>query len=283
MIKLFITILLSIIFYFQNNCCPAQLLWKISGNGMKKNSYLFGTIHVGDERVMKLSEKTLKKIKEVDVFAGELKFNDQEMMKILDHLFMSNDTTLTDLFDESQMIFIRERLKEKLGTISFYMERMKPFFIGILLSEQNLNNIDKTFLDKFLQEYAQKEKKEVIGLESVEEQLSVATQIPLKEQAQVFWQQIHSSDEELKKLNEEMIQLYLAHDSNGLYQYCKKDIPLSYQKILLDNRNVIMTHRIRRILESKTLFVAIGVAHLEGENGVIQLLRNAGYKVKGIY
>jgi hypothetical protein len=281
--NIFVIFSLSIFFCFNLNSCFSQLLWKISGNGLKKNSYLFGTIHVGDERVMKLSEKTLKKIKEVDVFAGELKFNDQDMLKILDHLFMPNDTTLSDFFDEPQMIIIRKKLREKLGTLAFYAERMKPFFIGTLLAEQNLNNVENTFLDKFLQEFALKENREVIGLETVEEQLIVSTQISLKEQSLVFWQQIQLSEEEIKNQNEKLIQYYIAHDSNALYHFCIKDVPLSYQKTLLDNRNVLLTHRIRKILDKKSVFVAIGAAHLEGEKGVIELLRNAGYKIKGIF
>src|SRR5688500_8943375 len=49
-----------------------SLFWEITGNGLKKPSYLFGTMHVSSKMVFHLSDSFYQAIRNVDAVALEL-------------------------------------------------------------------------------------------------------------------------------------------------------------------------------------------------------------------
>jgi len=61
--------------YSQISKLPNTLLWKISGNGLIKSSYLYGTMHLTDKRVFQLGDSLYKSIEQTEGFAAELDMN----------------------------------------------------------------------------------------------------------------------------------------------------------------------------------------------------------------
>lgn len=51
---------------------------------------------------------------------------------------------------------------------------------------------------------------------------------------------------------------------------------------MLDKRNSNWVNQIPELMKNKSTFIAVGAAHLAGEQGVINLLKKAGYKVKSV-
>src|SRR5687768_1037471 len=77
------------------------LLWKISGNGIERPSYLFGTIHLLCEEDAILSSNLKKAIKDCDVVYLEVDMDNLfEMFGAMNKMKMKNDTTLRDLLSE---------------------------------------------------------------------------------------------------------------------------------------------------------------------------------------
>src|SRR4030095_8399798 len=80
-----LTLLISVSVLFSQQL-PKTLLWRISGNGLSRPSYVYGTMHVNDPRLFVLGDSLLNAISTSEGFANELDLNQitpmvTEMMK----------------------------------------------------------------------------------------------------------------------------------------------------------------------------------------------------------
>jgi uncharacterized protein len=268
----------------------SQLLWKITGKKLKKPSYLYGTIHVADERAFIFKDQLLAKLGECDAYAGEMIFDPQMIFELLPKLFMGKDTTLQTLLNEAEYKIVKEALNDKLGMMSSFAERMKPIFTSFLLQEGSMESTqtkskEKVYdkpLDLFLQEEAGKRKLELIGLETLEEQMNVFDLMPVQKQAKALYQEIVSVTKDTANTDmDKMLDWYAAQKLDSLYQYAsqefKENPELGYR--ILTKRNQNMTERIEALILKKSVLIAIGAAHLPDIQGVIELLKKKKFKV----
>jgi uncharacterized protein YbaP (TraB family) len=269
----------------------AQLLWKITGKNLEKPSYLYGTMHTSNPKAFVLKDVLIEKISTCEAYAGEMIFEPAMMFAILPQLFMEKDTTLKTLLNEEEYRVVKEVLDEKLGMMSTFAERIKPMFTSMLLQEGSLEGLQTaspsqhTALDFFLQEEASKRNLELISLETLEEQMNVINSVPLLKQAKMLYQDvIKNKQEEKDDSMEKMLQWYAEQKLDSLYQYASKEFAtepaLSYQ--ILTKRNLNMADRIEKHINKKSVFVAIGAAHLPDKQGVIELLRKKKFKVEPV-
>jgi uncharacterized protein YbaP (TraB family) len=133
---------------------------------------------------------------------------------------------------------------------------------------------------------AKKNDKKIKGLETMAYQAGVLDSIPYKLQAEQlvsYIDNISKNKDEDKELNE-MMTAYLGQDLQKLEELMKKtDMGIgNFTEVLLYNRNRNWVAKLKDLLPEKTLLVAVGAGHLPGEQGVINLLRKAGYTVTPI-
>ncbi len=265
-------------------CCfagNAQLLWEISGNGMAKPSYLFGTMHVNDSRVFTTSERAMKYFEQCSVLAGELKFDQGLNMEMMNHLFMPGDTTLTDLLKGEAYTYVKNLLSNKLGSMASFSERMKPIFISILLTDTEMLQSARLPLDLYLQEEAKEKNIEVVGLETFQDQIKAFNSIPLQLQADMLYNDLKDIEEN-GDITDDLIQLYTSENLDSLHKVSYETYGEDLGKILLTNRNEKMATKVGEMVRVQKVFVAIGAAHLPGKDGVIERLRQQGFSVKPI-
>ncbi len=283
--------LLIILLFMLSFPSYAQLLWKITGKNLEKPSYLYGTMHTNNPKAFVLKDILIEKISTCEVYAGEMIFEPAMMFAILPQLFMEKDTTLKTLLSEAEYQVVKEVLNEKLGMMSTFAERIKPMFTSMLLQEGSLDGLQTTSpsqytaLDFFLQEEASKQNLELIGLETLEEQMNVINSVPLLKQAKMLYQDVIKNRQQEKDDNmEKMLRWYAEQKLDSLYQYASKEFAtepaLSYQ--ILTKRNLNMADRIEKLINKKSVFVAIGAAHLPDKQGVIELLRKKKFKVEPV-
>lgn len=268
------------------------LLWQISKKGIK-TSYLYGTMHTANKRVISMSKDVEDELDKCEVMAGELVIDEKEMMKMVSVLFMQ-DSTLEMLLPNDKYRVVRKKLVEKFGFMAGAMEKIKPIFVSVMIGEQESmgekssgNPMDmfsgakkEQPLDMYLQEQAKKKGKEVVGLETMEEQMSAFNTISLKEQAEMLYQTLTTENEEASNDGmERMLDLYYEQEIDSLYMMTTKSLStVSNEKLLLERNNTMVT-RMEKIMLNKSLFTAVGAAHLAGKQGLIELLRQKGYKV----
>lgn len=265
---------------------PQGLLWKIQKEG-KADSYLFGTIHIGDSRVIKLLDVVQKSLKDADIFAMEVVLDDSAMQTISNASFFSSEELLQDYIDDLLLDRINTIMKQYYGVNAEVVNKMKPWAVMATISSPPPES-NKTVLDVELQNLAIEFKHQVHGLETIEEQVSVLSSMTLTEQLWMLNKAVNDF-EQTTGLWEVMIGNYLRGDLQALMQEQaammddSSTIDDRFMEKLLDHRNIKMAQRLIVIMQKQTVFAAIGALHLPGEKGVLHLLEEAGYQVESVF
>ncbi len=257
-----------------------SLLWQISGENLSGTSYIFGTMHVKDERAFSLIEPLKDVIDTCEAFATEFNLKEAESGVEPNAMDLPDNQILTDFISEKKYQRMR---KIFIKYFEFDIEVLKsamPLIISNALSAQTLMSEREVNLDQYLWQYAESQEKITLGIETFAEQLQILHAIPLDYQFKAL-SDISKNISSFSKQHQKMTALYAKQDIRQMYQSTKKSIGAA-RKILLYNRNEIMAERIERMAQEQTLFTAVGAAHLAGKKGVLKLLKNAGLSVKPI-
>jgi uncharacterized protein len=258
------------------------LLWEISGNGLKQPSYLFGTMHILCAEDARLSERLKEIIRNSDQIYFELDMDDmQEMMGALQYLRMNDGQKISELLTKEEYARVETYFKEKNFPMPLsLMNRFKPYFVSSLIGEQMLTCEQKNGMEMQIMSESKKYKKEIKGLESTRFQASIFDSIPYEKQAKDLVNYIDSIDN-YKKVMLEMVDVYRQQDLVRMDSLMHKSDPgmEEYMDILLYDRNRRWAQDMPGIMNSKSILFAVGAGHLPGDQGVINLLREKGYKV----
>jgi hypothetical protein len=188
------------------------------------------------------------------------------------------------LMDSTSFAKLNQYMTDSLEIPLMFLARVKPFFLMAFFMQEDKPSTDRaTFLDDFLSKQAKKFKKEVIGLETMDEQLQSVDAIPLREQAKMLLDAIDSTSAGSSQADELLIP-YEKADLAGIYAlYKKEDLSNIFNASLITLRNHKMADRMETFMkQKKLLFTAVGALHLPGEEGIINLLRKKGYTVTPI-
>ncbi len=255
------------------------LLWKISGNGLKQPSYLYGTIHVMCPDQIKVDTALKQSFEATKQLYLEINTSDPEMMtKAMQGMMMPEGESLEKLVSKVDYDSMSQIFQNKAGMPMLLMAKAKPMLLMSSVFPSLLGCAPEGWETKF-QEMAKDKNLPIKGLETIEYQLSVFDTIPYKAQAAMLKDFLYNLDS-TKKSFDEMLAVYLQKDINGLYEMTVKDPDFgTYEALMLNNRNNNWIAVIAAAAKEKPTFFAVGAAHLGGEKGVISLLRKKGFKV----
>lgn len=290
-------ILFAVLFFFQlafvSKAQNNSILWEVSGNGLEEPSYLFGTIHISDERVFHWNDSLMICFDSCQTMAGELSMDEIDMAEVAYALKMPGDTTLKMLLSKKDYKLVKKYVRKNCGLlVRLLINKIKPIYISVLINEGDLTEKskeeegkNKLFLDHYLQELAKQRGMEVKGLETALEQLNAIEVMSLEEQAQALVEEIktHKDQEEGEDILESMIQAYITHDLDSLYSlFIGNQFTEPLMESLIYNRNRVMLRRMIPLMHQSSTFVAVGAAHLPGDQGLIKLLRENGYVLRPV-
>ena len=257
---------------------PHTLLWQISGNGLAKPSYLFGTMHVLCAKDAQLSDSLKSVIAHCDEVYFEINLSDMSgMLGSMKYMRMNDSRKLSDLLSPKDYERVRTYFSQHSPLLPFGMlERFKPMLVSSLIEESSLGCETTDGMELSIMK--ELHNKPVNGLETVEFQAGLFDSIPYEQQAKDLVNYIDSS-EEYKKMTRELAEVYKHQDLDRIDSLSRKGDPgmSNYMDLLLYGRNRDWAKKLAALLPQKSLLVAVGAAHLPGENGVIDLLRKQGY------
>ncbi|HWK06677.1 MAG TPA: TraB/GumN family protein [Puia sp.] len=261
------------------------LLWEVSGKGLSKPSYLFGTMHVLCAEDASLSDSLKAVIAHCDEVWFEIDLSDMTgMMNSMKYMRMNDSKKLSDLLDSASYQKVKAYFAQHAGVLPFGMlERFKPLLISSLIEEENLACKTTDGMEMMIMKELKQYKKPVNGLETVEFQAGLFDSIPYEQQAKDLLNYIDSAYE-YKKMTLELSEVYKKQDLDQIDALSTKGDPgmSGYMDLLLYDRNRRWAKNLATILPGKSLLVAVGAAHLPGENGVINLLRKKGYTLRPV-
>lgn len=258
------------------------LLWEVSGNGLKYPSYLYGTVHMICKKDFLISETLKKKFSGTDKLFLEIDMDDPGMnMKML-QLSMLQGKKLSDFFNKEEYDKLNVFFRDSIGMPLTMFNTMKPFVLFSIISMKTLNCNEQESYEMSFVKMAKDQSKEVLGLETIEDQMKIFDDMPDSVQAQMLMRYANEFYEQKEEFSK-MIELYKQQNLTALYNQTisSPDIAGS-EDVLLFNRNRNWIPVMEGAMKEAKVFFAVGAGHLAGENGVINLLRTKGYAVKPI-
>jgi uncharacterized protein len=261
------------------------LLWKVSGNGLEKPSYLFGTMHLLCKEDAFVGDNLVKAIKECDKVYFELDMDNLvDMLGAMTKIKMKGDTTLRDLLSEEDYQKVKAYFKEHSTMLPFSMlETYKPFVAASMLMEGAINCDEQVSMEQLIMDKAKEHKKGIEGLETTAYQMSLFDSIPYKVQAQELIKTISGAGtgQDAEKVLNDMMKAYREQDLQQLAKMINETEGgvMEYEDLLLNNRNRNWVEKLKKLMPEKPVVVAVGAGHLPGDKGVINLLKKAGYTV----
>jgi uncharacterized protein YbaP (TraB family) len=264
----------------QNN---RSLLWRISSKEMKHPSYLFGTIHLICPEDYTWTDKMEQSLKQSDAVCLEMDMDAPGIYRqIALGMLDTSGKTLKDYFTEDEYKLMAKYLADSMGMDIAMFAKMKPAALQTVLAGKTFKCDNPVSYENNIMQEAQHDKKEILGLEQVEEQLDLFDNLPADSVVKELLETVQGKDES----NDEDIQLVAA--------YKNQDLPLLYELIqksgakdfdlggFLDTRNEKWIPRMVEKMDQRAIFFAVGAGHLWGQNGLISLLRKRGYVVEPV-
>ena len=200
------------------------LLWKVTGKELKQPSYVFGTIHMIGAEDYFLTQAMKDAFAESDRVVFEINMEEMNdfsvLFKLMGKITMDDGKTLKDLLTDEDYKLVESHFK-KMGLPLMFLEKIKPLFLSTFASGDiapgdmqsgKLKSYEMEFM-----EMAEKSKKEMAGLETIEFQLSMFDSIPYKAQADMLVEAIKSSDEGGDDQFQQMVDMYKKQDIPNLY------------------------------------------------------------------
>ncbi len=266
------------------NANDNSLLWEVSGHGLSKPSYLFGTFHLlcRNDIVFSGTLKTI--VGNASLLYMELDMDDPMLMLGgLSLMNMKDGKKLKDLLTEAEYKRVDAYFRDSLKSSLEFLGSMKPKVLTSLIYPKLMACTPVTGVEDQLVKLAKEYKKEIRGLETMAFQSSVFDSIPYAEQAKELLKTIDSLPKSkllfdsmvlaYKSQNMQLIERMLTDDEYGME---------SNQDILLYKRNKNWVEQLKVIMKTDAVFVAVGAGHLPGKDGLIGLLRKEGYTVRPV-
>lgn len=258
------------------------LLWEVSGKGISKPSFLFGTIHLMCSDELKIPKVVQEKFNTAGKLYLEIDMDDPSMMsEMMAGMQMKDTSTLEKLmgknFDTVNTVF-----QKTTGMPLKMLNTAKPFLLMSMLYPSIMGCTPVSWESGF-EKMAKEKGLETEGLEKLSDQMNIFEKIPYKVQSDMLVKMVLNMDSSKKEFFE-MMNVYRKKDINQLNILTSKEDDFGeYTAILLDNRNHNWIPVIGEQAKKMPTFFAFGAGHLGGEKGVIYLLRQAGFTVKPVF
>ncbi len=290
-----ITILFALLLAFTVNA--QSLLWKVSGNGLKKPSYIFGTHHLAPLSVLDsiagfkgAFDASAQIVGEVDTKSMQSPESMQLMQK---EMLITNDTTAQMLFSEKEQETVNAFLKANMGFDLTQMPKLKPAFINnavtMIICAKMLPDFNpQQQLDSYFQNKGAENGKKLLALETIDFQLNMLfNSQSLQRQARLLICAMNDTDKMISDMKE-LNKAYFSFDLQKMFELSEKKEGTSCDPMpgemesMIDNRNKDWATKLPAIMKDAPTFIAVGALHLPGKSGLIALLKRQGFTVEPV-
>ena len=264
------------------------LLWKVSGNGLKKSSYLFGTYHLKSGDFLKKVKGAQEALEASEAVVGELEITPEVASQLMTYMVME-DQQLDSILTIEQYDSVAAALKEQLGIPIMMLNKVKPMGIYLLLASgeagkeirENKKEGDSQPMDMWIQTMAKETNRPVLSLETMQDQAELLfNSSSIERQTEMLLQYIRMEQKSVDAESEKLEKCYSQQNLECLVELMQSSDYSDIEKnLLLRDRNLRWIPQLEENMKKQSSFVAVGALHLAGDQGLISLLQNQGYIV----
>ena len=293
----------------------AQLLWKVSGNGLEKPSYVLGTFHLASESMIDKIPGMEQALEGCDIVVGEVDYEElmsQEYKAAMTQImFAPSDSTLDKVLTDEEYALVEQQFNKYFGDLGMKLQQynnFKPNAVNALITAMRMMEDAPTFqdfqelkdiidlqglsaangsgMDRAVQKLAQEMGRQSVALESIDEQLMMLN-IPITKQVRGLLDACNNPDFTKVQFAQFMtiLKAYMAQDLSEVYSIMTDPEIVDAGAIgmlRVNERNLNWIEKLVKMIPEHSCLVYVGAAHLPGELGVLQLLRDRGYTVEPI-
>lgn len=263
-----------------------SILWEVSGNGLSSPSYLMGTLKFIGEKEFFIPQEAHLNLKKCKIFAIEDQVDHHAQHELNKAVHFPAGKSLKtelkpELYTSVQKLFEKEfGISE--SKFEHHYARLMPLALSMTMTRLSLGEKVKFYDIELLLE-AKKNKLETYSLEPIEREAEALLRYPLEDQVKALQHSV-ANFETQKKEFQLLVNDYPDGDLDKIFQYTLH--PVESNPVFIEEfytkRNSEWLPKIDRMMHEKPAFIAIGISHLEGDQGVLNLLKEKGYALKPI-
>jgi uncharacterized protein YbaP (TraB family) len=263
------------------------IFYRITGNGLKDTSWLFGTYHLVKSSFLDEMPAVKKAFASSGGVVVEI-IADPAEAEAVQSMGMLQNQQLSDLLDQPFQDSLDAELKSSVGAGLEQLNQFKPMNVTLTLSLVHMMKNQAALLGKYTglpldAWFAAKGKesaKEVKPLETLRQQMELLfNSSPLEEQVLALKTFIRRK-KEMTELGDELIKNWFEQDMKAMNAVYEKTLQVSGEEDrLIKERNINWMKLLPQWIKQGSQFIAVGALHLGGEYGLVKLLRQQGYNV----
>jgi uncharacterized protein YbaP (TraB family) len=272
------------------------LLWRISGNGLTKPSYLFGTHHLIPISFLDTVNGLSEAFEQTEQAVGEVDMSNmmQMQMAMMQHVMMPPGVTYQSLLSEEDFALLDNALISMTGAGLAQLGTMKPAMLSNLITIALFQQLYPDLVvgesvDLHFQQEALQRSRPVRGLETIESQTYLLFKSRSIERQLELLMCVIRHPELMQETLDALQAAYYAHDINALYELAEAEnlndpCPGTEEErnALNKDRNLKWLEQLPAIMSEKSSFIAVGALHLPGRYGLIEGLRRLGFTVEAV-
>jgi len=261
----------------QTKTTENSLLWEVSGNGLTKPSYLFGTVHMICEKDYILRPKVKDAFAKTTKLALEVDVTDPNELAYMQKVMMGTEL-LSKKLSTSQLTSLESILQKQAGMSVNQIDNYTMATVMSLLAVKSFGCQNLKMYEMELSTQAKEDKKVIIGLETIKEQMDFIDKSYSEDQMLEYFKYINEAE------TQKLVQNYVSENLSAIYKDVTDEMVMdaNAKKWMLDVRNANWMKKMPELMKTESVFFAVGSGHLAGEQGVINLLKKAGYTVKPV-
>ena len=281
----------------------AQLLYKISGNGLNTPSYIVGTYHLAPASYVDSIPGARVALETAEQVCGELSMDEMSSLegtqKVMAAMMLPDGQSLKDVLSEEEFAKLDAFMADVMGVglsnpmVGAQLGKMTPMAIATQLQLLQYMKMTPGFnpnalIDSYFQTEASKNGKPVIGFETMDFQISVLYKGRSVERQKVQLMCMIDNREYELMVMKTLTEAYFAQDIAKLLEVTEEklgnkcDSTPEEDEALIYGRNADWAEKMPAIMGDKSTLFVVGAAHLPGERGVLELLKKKGYAVEAV-
>jgi len=266
--------------------CQNSILWEVSGNDLAHSSFLLGSLKFIGEKEYILHTEIDNKLKTSELFAIEDEVNHHAQHELNKAIHFPKGQSLRDVLTEDDyntvVSFFETEFNISKKRFNKNYANLKPLALSITMTRLSLNEGVK-FYDIELLKLANDLRIPTYSLEPIEREAEAFNAFPVEIQATALMHSIDNFPNQ-KSEYEKLEEAYIQGDIDRVFEYSLH--PFENNELFIEEfyfkRNEEWLPKLEKMFAENKSFVTVGITHLKGERGLLNLLRSRGYTVTPI-
>lgn len=263
-----------------------SILWEVSGNGLENSSYLLGSLKFIGEKEFIIHNAVSEKLKTATIFTIEDEVDHHAQHELNKALHFSKGESLASALGQKDYQRVETFFGDNFGISKKQFKKqyakLKPLALSITMTRLSLKEGVK-FYDIELLKIAKENQLDTYSLEHINREAEAFNTFSIEDQAKAL---LHSIDNFEKQKNEytKLETAYIKGDIDAVFEYTLHPFENNetFIKEFYFKRNIEWLPKLEKMFSENKAFVSVGVSHLEGEQGLLALLKDKGYTLTPI-